>query len=154
MPAFQYLGGDYGRGLLESALAEPRQTFGGRWLHPTIYDKAAALFRSLIKNHPLFDGNKRLALASLAVFLGVNGYVFYVPRDEAVAYTLRVAAHKGEFNLRDLAKWLRQYCVPLTSRQSQDPKKRQKFDRIVNRAAPFQIKALNGLIEVYENQIL
>lgn len=62
LPAFALFGGEReGGGLLDSALALPRQTFGGRALYPRIYDKAGALLRSLIKNHPLVDGNKRMA---------------------------------------------------------------------------------------------
>jgi len=45
MPAFQYLGGDYGKGLLASALAQPSQTFGGRFLYRTIFDKAAVYYQ-------------------------------------------------------------------------------------------------------------
>lgn len=57
MPAFELLGGEgHGGALLDSALGEPRQTFGGRFLYRTIYDKAGALFRSLVKNHPLKMG--------------------------------------------------------------------------------------------------
>jgi len=84
MPTFQYLGGDYGKGLLEGALAEPQQTYEGRYLNRTIHQKAAVLFRSLVKNHPLIDGNKRLALSSLAVFMSMNDYLFFAPRDDAV----------------------------------------------------------------------
>lgn len=153
MPVFQYLGGDYGRGLLESALAEPRQTFQGRWLRRTIFDKAAALFRSLIKNHPLLDGNKRMALASLAVFMGANGYLFYVPRDEAVAFTLQVAAHEGDFDLRVLSRWLRRYSVPSSYLQSEDLERRRKCERLLAQSAPFQIKALNGLINLYQHEL-
>lgn len=95
MPAFQYLGGDHGRGLLESALAQPQQSFQGRWLHRTVFDKAAALFRSIVKNHPILDGNKRLALTSVVVFLEENGYILYASKDEAVDFTLKVAAQEG-----------------------------------------------------------
>ncbi len=60
-PDFQYLGGDQGRGLLESALAQPRQGFGGEYFYPSLPDKAAALIWSITKNHPFNDGNKRAA---------------------------------------------------------------------------------------------
>jgi len=84
MPAFQYLGGDYGKGLLESALFQPAQTFDGRFLYRTIFDKAAVLLCSVIKNHSLVDGNKRTALTTMGVFLALNGYFFEAPTDEAV----------------------------------------------------------------------
>ena len=110
MPAFQYLGGDYGRGLLESALAQPRQSFQGRWLRRNIFDKAAALFRSIIKNHALLDGNKRLGLTSVVVFLALNGYILYAPKDEAVNFTLKVAAEEGDVDLRTISLWLKRNC--------------------------------------------
>ena len=50
-------------GLLESALAQPRQTFGGQDLHPSLVEKASAVGYSLIKNHPFVDGNKRIGHA-------------------------------------------------------------------------------------------
>lgn len=50
MPEFRFLGGDNGRGLLSSALAQPAQTFGGTYLYRTMPDKAAALLISMIKN--------------------------------------------------------------------------------------------------------
>lgn len=111
MPAFQYLGGEHGRSLLESALAEPQQTYGGRYLHRTIFEKAAALFRSLIKNHPLQDGNKRLALTATAQFLTLNGYAFFVPQKEAVEFALAVASDSASSEIKQLAAWLRRHCV-------------------------------------------
>lgn len=111
MPAFQYFGGDYGKGLLESALSAPAQTFQGRWLHRTIFEKAAALFRSIIKNHSLIDGNKRLALTSVVVFLNLNGYVLNIPSNQAVAFSLKVAATHGNFELKEITRWLRRYSV-------------------------------------------
>ena len=111
MPAFQYFGGEYGRGLLESAINSPSHTFQDRWLHRTIFDKAAALFRSIIKNHSLVDGNKRLALTSLLVFLELNGYELRLPGDEAVNFSLEVAAYHGNFDLVKIASWIRRYSV-------------------------------------------
>ncbi|MBM4405628.1 MAG: hypothetical protein FJ039_05515 [Chloroflexi bacterium] len=70
LPAFQYLGDKHGKALLESALATPQQMFNGRYLLRTTHDKAAVLMRSLIKNHCLVYGNKRLALTTTTVFLG------------------------------------------------------------------------------------
>lgn len=55
-------------GALESALAQPRATFGGDDLHVTLVDKAAALGFSLILNHPFLDGNKRIGHAALETF--------------------------------------------------------------------------------------
>jgi death-on-curing protein len=59
---------------LESALAQPRMTFGGTELYPTIAEKASAIGFSLIKNHPFVDGNKRSGHAAMEVFLVLNGF--------------------------------------------------------------------------------
>src|SRR5947208_3656063 len=69
-------------GGLESALAQPRATFGGVDLHPTIVGKAAALGFSLTLNHPFVDGNKRTAHAAMEVFLLLNGTELVASVDE------------------------------------------------------------------------
>lgn len=66
---------------LESALAQPRMTFGGTDLYPTITEKAATLGFSLIKNHLFVDGNKRTGHAALEVFLVLNGFEIRAPVD-------------------------------------------------------------------------
>jgi death on curing protein len=53
-------------GGLESALAQPLMTFGGKDLYPTLTDKAAALAFSIIRNHPFVDGNKRVGHAAMS----------------------------------------------------------------------------------------
>ena len=60
-------------GSLESAVAQPKMTFGGKDLYPTIIEKASALGFSLIKNHPFLDGNKRTSHAAMEIFLVLNG---------------------------------------------------------------------------------
>jgi death-on-curing protein len=60
-------------GALDSALAQPKATFGGEDLHSTLEDKAAALGFSLAQNHPFVDGNKRVAHAAMETFLMLNG---------------------------------------------------------------------------------
>ena len=66
---------------LESALGQPRMTFGGTDLYPTIAEKASALGFSLIKNHPFVDGNKRSGHAAMEVFLVLNGFEIRAPVD-------------------------------------------------------------------------
>ncbi len=58
--------------LLESALGQPRQTYDGKLLYPTLVKQAAILFYSLIKNHPFRNGNKRIAVMTLIIFLAIN----------------------------------------------------------------------------------
>ncbi|MGH3933056.1 MAG: type II toxin-antitoxin system death-on-curing family toxin [Pseudonocardiaceae bacterium] len=85
---------DYG--LLESALARPRTTVFGTDAYSTIEDKAAALLHSVARNHPLVDGNKRLALAAMIAFLGVNGRKLTFSNDQA--YDLVISVATGEMD--------------------------------------------------------
>ena len=78
-------------GLLESALARPQSTVFGADAYPTLHTKAAALLHSLARNHALVDGNKRLAWAATAVFLGINGHRVVAGQDEVVDVVLAVA---------------------------------------------------------------
>ena len=81
---------DYG--LLESAAARPRATAFGSNAYPDLDAKAAALLHSLARNHALVDGNKRLALAAVIAFYGVNGYRLTLTNDEAYDLVIDVAA--------------------------------------------------------------
>lgn len=80
-------------GLLESALARPRSSVVGRDAYPDLMTKAAALLHSLATNHPLIDGNKRLAWLATWVFLAKNGVE--LDPDEDAAYELVVAVASG-----------------------------------------------------------
>lgn len=79
-------------GLFESALARPRSTVFGEDAYPTVDDKAAALLHSLTRNHALVDGNKRLGLAGLIAFYGVNGRRLTLSNDAAYELVMAVAA--------------------------------------------------------------
>jgi len=81
-------------GLLEAALARPRTSVFGEDAYPTLESKAAALLHSVVKNHALVDGNKRLSLAATIAFLGVNGRRLTFTNDEA--YELIIAVASGE----------------------------------------------------------
>jgi death-on-curing protein len=83
-------------GLLESASARPRSTAFGEDAYPSIHAKAAALLHSIARNHPLVDGNKRLALASSIAFYGLNGFRLTLSNDEA--YELVIAVAAGELD--------------------------------------------------------
>lgn len=79
-------------GLLESAMGRPRTTVFGEDAYPDLHTKAAALLHSLARNHALVDGNKRLAWAAAAVFLGINGHRVSAGNDEVVEFVVAVAA--------------------------------------------------------------
>jgi len=70
--------------LLESAVNNPFQTFGGKDLYPTIFDKAAQLAYGPAKNHGFIDGNKRVAIHAMEVYLLMNGYDTDFSQDEII----------------------------------------------------------------------
>ena len=90
--------------LLDSALHAPQASFGGQELYPEFIDKAAVLAVRIARNHPLLDGNKRLAWSCLVMFVMLNGYQLIVPPDDAVSTMLAVAS--GEVDEAALALWL------------------------------------------------
>ena len=98
-------------GMLESALGQPRQTFGGEDLYPDLPSKAVALGFSLINNHPFVDGNKRVGHAAMEAFLMLNGFEISASVDDAEAEILAVAA--GQRTREDLQRWVESHAVPL-----------------------------------------
>lgn len=79
-------------GMLEAALARPQAMIFGKDAYPSLTEKAAALLHSLARNHPLIDGNKRLALAATFTYLGVIGLRLTLTDDEAYELVMAVAA--------------------------------------------------------------
>ncbi|MBD1915442.1 MULTISPECIES: type II toxin-antitoxin system death-on-curing family toxin [Cyanophyceae] len=94
-------------GSLESALAQPKMTFGGEDLYPTLIDKAAALGFSLVMNHPFVDGNKRTGHAAMEIFLVMNDLEIFSPVDEQELVILSLAA--GSLNREEFTKWLKSH---------------------------------------------
>ncbi len=90
--------------LLDSALHAPQAGFGDVEFYPKFVDKAAVLVVRLARNHPLPDGNKRLAWQSLTMFCALNGHELNVPAGEAVTLMLSIAA--GEMDEVAVAVWL------------------------------------------------
>jgi death-on-curing protein len=105
MPAFAFDGND-GLDRLRSALHTPRQ----RW-YGGVHRRAAAIFRSLVKNHALRDGNKRLACVALRVFLYINGVDFKVSDDNLARMAIGVAAFPGNVDLETIEKWVSAGCT-------------------------------------------
>lgn len=79
-------------GRLEACLDSPRQTFDNESLYPTLTDQASILFYLLNKNHPFANGNKRIALTALLVFLFLNGKWLIASQDDLFAFAMGVAA--------------------------------------------------------------
>ena len=93
-------------GLLESAAARPRASAFGEDAYPDTWSKAAALLQSIVKNHPLVDGNKRLGWLATAVFLELNGVQATTAANDAVYDTvMKVAA--GQLDVQEIAEALK-----------------------------------------------
>jgi len=91
------------QGLLESALARPRASAFGGDAYGSLNEKAAALTHSLARNHGLIDGNKRLSLAALIAFLGMNGRRWTGSNDEAFEFIMDVASGRLD-DVSDIAE--------------------------------------------------
>ncbi len=100
-------------GLIESAVARPQATFGGKYLYTSIFDKAASLLQSLLKNHPFVDGNKRTALTSAGLFLWKNGYKLNNKHKEEVEFAVRV--DNGNLTVEQISQWLQKHSVKISS---------------------------------------
>ena len=98
-------------GALESAVAQPRMTFNGEELYPSIMEKASALGFSLIQNHPFIDGNKRAGHAAMEIFLMLNGYEISASVEEQVDIILGVAS--GNISRELFLEWLSAHTIEL-----------------------------------------
>lgn len=104
----QRYGGSHGvrdENLLDSALAQPKSMFEGRYLHKSIYEMAAAYGYHLCQNHPFIDGNKRIALTVMYTFLYVNGH--RIKLNEKEAYLLIMSIADGSLSKQELADYLK-----------------------------------------------
>lgn len=95
-------------GLLESALAQPEASFGGEYVHKTIYEMAAAYGFHICQNHPFYDGNKRTALIAIYTFLFVNGYQLQADKKSLYAIVMDLAS--GNVEKEELAAYLEEHC--------------------------------------------
>lgn len=91
-------------GMLESALENPFQTYDGEELYPSIQAKAARLCYGLVKNHAMVDGNKRIGVHAMLVFLALNGYEVEYTQKELSDLILDVAADRKQYE--DILHWL------------------------------------------------
>lgn len=91
--------------LLESVIYRPQTTFENEELYPSIFDKAAALIHSIIRNHPFLDGNKRTGITSGIAFLEINGFFLKVTQKQLIETVLKIASK--EWNMEQISQWLR-----------------------------------------------
>lgn len=87
-------------GLLESALYRPQTGY-----YADLTEMAAALFESLLMNHPFVDGNKRVAFFATDVFLRLNGWQMHVDPDEAHQFLIGLL-DRGQCNFANLLPWI------------------------------------------------
>ena len=96
--------------LLQSAIAMPETSYGGEYLHGSVFEMAAAYLFHLARNHPFVDGNERTALICALVFLGLNGQRLHADPDSLYALVEGVAS--GQVGKADVAVFLREHGVP------------------------------------------
>ena len=113
----QRYGGETGvrdRNLLESALAQPKMTMGGKYVHKTIFEKAAAYGFHICMNHPFVDGNKRVAFVSMDIFLQKNGWE--ITADEEESYTMMISLASSKSSKAQLATCLKEHAAKLSTK--------------------------------------
>jgi death-on-curing protein len=98
---------------LDSALVQPQMSFGGKELHPTIAEKAAALCYSLVMNHPFVDGNKRVGHAATETFLVLNGWELDASVDESEQTIMELAA--STLSRQQLLNWISARLRPMSA---------------------------------------
>lgn len=96
-------------GLLESAVHRPQATVFGEPAYPTINLQAAAIMHSLARNHTLVDGNKRLAWATLRVFLALNHVELSYTVDDAEQFVIAVTV--GDLDVSGIALWIQHHIL-------------------------------------------
>ena len=97
-------------GLLDSAAHRPQATAFGDDAYPDLNTKAAVLLESIVRNHPLVDGNKRLSWVAVVVFYGLNGLALRAPEDPA--YDLVVGVAEGRVTYTEVAIQLASWATP------------------------------------------
>ncbi|MHC4756616.1 MAG: type II toxin-antitoxin system death-on-curing family toxin [Planctomycetota bacterium] len=100
--------------ILESSLITPFQKFDGKALYPSLVSKAAILFYLMIKNHPFQNGNKRIALTTILVFLHSNNKWLKADQQELYNFTIWVAQSPSQLKnevVAGIEKFFRTYLV-------------------------------------------
>ncbi len=92
-------------GLLESSVARPFQTFDGKELYDDAFEKTAALYESLIANHPFVDGNKRTGFLAMVALIEHYGFLLVASEDEAYEFTIKISTGQAKFD--DIVQWLK-----------------------------------------------
>ena len=96
-------------GLLLAAIERPFGGFGDHEFYPSPAEKAAAIFESLLKNHPLLDGNKRTGYVLMRLILNAFGHDIAATEDEKYDFVIAVAGGKAEFEW--IVAWIQDHLV-------------------------------------------
>jgi len=88
-----------------SMVESPKQTFSGKELYPTVFEKSAVYARDIIMNHPFVDGNKRTGMTAAAIFLENNEYPVSAQKGEIAEFALRIINDK--LGIKEIAGWLK-----------------------------------------------
>ena len=95
------------KGLLESAVAMPKASFGGQFAHQGIYEMAGAYLFHIVMNHPFVDGNKRTGMVCAIAFFKLNGIQIKPDNEAFVEFVLAVA--QGQKTKPQIAEFLKQH---------------------------------------------
>jgi death-on-curing family protein len=101
-------------GILESCLATPFATFGGKDFYKTLIEKASILFYLMVKNHPFQNGNKRIAVTAMLTFLAISGKWLHVGNKQLYSFAVWVASSPAELKgdtVNAVQTFLRKYLV-------------------------------------------
>jgi death on curing protein len=93
------------KGLLESSINRPFQTFDGQELYPNPIDKAAAIFESIITNHPFIDGNKRTAYVLMRLILKSNNIDIHLGQNDKYDFVIKAAS--GQVTFDQIKTWIK-----------------------------------------------
>ena len=108
--------------ILESCLLTPFQKFSKKSLYPSLVKKAAILFYLMIKNYPFQNGNRRIALTALFVFLYMNGKWIHVDKQTLYNFTVWIAQSPAELKdevVMGIEKFIKSYLVTLSFRDKE-----------------------------------
>jgi death-on-curing protein len=92
------------KGLLESSINRPFQTFDGQELYPSAVDKAAAIFESIITNHPFIDGNKRTAYVLMRLMLKNHNIDINLGQNDKYDFVIKAAS--GQLTFDQIKTWI------------------------------------------------
>jgi len=104
--------------VLESCLAAPFQWFAGRSLYRGLISKSSMLFYLMVKNHPFQNGNKRIAITTLLVFLYLNNKWLYVGIQDFYDFSTRIAASRAEDKpivVQEIKKFIKEHTRSMSS---------------------------------------